>query len=773
MPLSATIDQLKDSNPLLYASDQPLVGEMFKEFQRAGGMSQVSVARDRNERIRHNRWPGRTSDYRKHRAALNRDVVPWENAWDHRVPFVDGIIEDMTDVCCTAFERATIKLRPTEAQDITQKGYAEIVLNHYRDLMRDPLRDEVEYLAQFGFTNGASVLQVSWESCIALRREIITLEEINAAAMKAVEALMSMPEQEVPEEMRARMQSLILLAQMVLDPANDAVSVELLQMFARDLAAQLFASRRDAYGDDFLAAYELSPKLARKCIRELREKGQGELPAPYLSRDEPCVVAREPGVDYFHPPEMTEIQKSPWHAVREFLTPEEVLARQSDGWDPQWCLDAVKTAGQQSAFTDLVITSESDSFDSDDEVDAYSWKATNTKSGLVEVIHFYKRYVDEDGLPQIKCTVWSPHLLTPPGHGGKEEYFAKHYDYDDLPDLYPFVGFRWQKKSRQFGAAVGVPQVAGCSQAAIKCSLDMLRDRQELEINPERVVSSRLGLRYQAGPGTQHVVKGSGPEKAYTYVDAPSGNPALAFQLIEDETKRMSEYFGLMNEHVLPAKWQGKLGRLVEKYLGSCAEMWGMIYKLVQRRVSPEMLERIAGGRPDFPSTPQDIAAQMDVSLFFDVKDLDMEFTFKKLQAVIDMAVSTDRGGLIDFTALTRMVMSSIDPTYATALLGDKQEARQAVFKDVRGTLANIMAGFEADYVENDPAAEMKQQFAQELIFGDQQGQGGNPKYQQALQNDPVVQERVQKYIDNLKQSTVQQENKMTGRLGVKQGVTA
>ena len=771
MPASATVESLKETNPLLYAGDTPLVGEQFKEFQRAGGMSQVSVARDRNLRLRYNRWPGRTSDFRKHRKSLGKDAVPWENAWDHRVPFVDAIIEDLTDVCCTAFERSQLKTRATEAQDLAQKGYAEIVLNHYRDRMRDPLRDEVEYLAQFGFTNGAAVFQVGWETCVALRREVFTLEEIAASAQQAVQALMQMPEQEVPPDMREKLQQVALLGMLILDPAGEAACVEILQLFARDLAAQLFAGRREAYGDGFLAGYELSAKLARKCVRDLRETGRGELPAPYLAKDEPCVVAREPGVDYFHPPEMTDLQSSPWHIVREFLTQETVLARQTEGWDAEWCREAIKTAGQQSAWTDSVISSDSDTFDNDDEIDAYNWRATDSKNGLVEVIHFFKRYVDEDGLPCIKCTIWSPHRMRSPA--GDEDFHARHYDYEDLPGQYPFVGFRWQKKGRQFGASMGVPQIAGCAQQAIKCSLDMLRDRQEMEINPERVVSSRLGLRYQAGPGTQHIVKSGGPDKAYSYVEAPTGNPALAFQLIEDETKRMSEYFGLINAHVLPAKWQSKLQRMVEKFLGSSAEMWGMVWQLIQRRATPEMLERIAGGQPNFPSDPQDIAAALDVSLFFDVKDLDMEFTFKKLQAVMDLAVSSDRGGLIDFAALTRMVMASIDPTYATALLGDKQEARQSVFKDVRGQLANISAGFEADYVEMDPAAQMKLEFAQQLIFGDQQGQGGNPKYQQALQADPVVQERVQKYMDNLQQSLKQQDNKMTGRLGVKQGVTA
>ena len=107
-------------------------------------------------------------------------------------------------------------------------------------------------------------------------------------------------------------------------------------------------------------------------------------------------------------------------------------------------------------------------------------------------------------------------------------------------------------------------------------------------------------------------------------------------------------------------------------------------------------------------STPEQLEGEYDVSLYFDVKDLDMEFVFKKLDAIAKMAVPLDRAGVIDTAAMVKLIVTSIDPTYAQALIRDEQGAAQAVYKDVDAEVLRMFAGNEADYVENDPTAKMK-----------------------------------------------------------------
>ena len=48
------------------------------------------------------------------------------------------------------------------------------------------------------------------------------------------------------------------------------------------------------------------------------------------------------------------------------------------------------------------------------------------------------------------------------------------------------------------------------------------------------------------------------------YANPPTGNPDLAFKLMDAAHKRVDNYFGLMTENVLPAKWQAKLQRMTD-----------------------------------------------------------------------------------------------------------------------------------------------------------------------------------------------------------------
>ena len=54
----------------------------------------------------------------------------------------------------------------------------------------------------------------------------------------------------------------------------------------------------------------------------------------------------------------------------------------------------------------------------------------------------------------------------------------------------------------------------------------------------------------------------------------------------------------------------------------------------------------------------------------------------------------------------------------------------------------------------------MRLQFSQQVLQS-------NPKYQAQLQQDPLFQANLQKYIENLQFSVQQQQNAVTGRLGV------
>jgi len=134
---------------------------------------------------------------------------------------------------------------------------------------------------------------------------------------------------------------------------------------------------------------------------------------------------------------------------------------------------------------------------------------------------------------------------------------------------------------------------------------------------------------------------------------------------------------------------------------------------------------------------------------------------------------------------LVKIVATGIDASWARVLVTDKAGASQAVFKDVRGEVGLMYQGQEADYVENDPTAQMKLEFLQQIV-------NGNPEYLEALgapapvmgpngqpvgtqgpdpaKFKPRFKELLTKYQANLQQSVKQEQNKQIGRLGMTPG---
>jgi len=138
-----------------------------------------------------------------------------------------------------------------------------------------------------------------------------------------------------------------------------------------------------------------------------------------------------------------------------------------------------------------------------------------------------------------------------------------------------------------------------------------------------------------------------------------------------------------------------------------------------------------------------------------------MEFTLKKLETVANLAVPLDREGTVSYSRLVAAIMTQIDSSYAGAFLADPKEAADRIKAEVDAEFVRMLAGNEAHYTQNDPAAQMKMIEAQRLV-------AENPKYEQAYQSDERFRAVVDNFMQNLEQSVKQQQNKQIGRDGVK-----
>jgi len=188
------------------------------------------------------------------------------------------------------------------------------------------------------------------------------------------------------------------------------------------------------------------------------------------------------------------------------------------------------------------------------------------------------------------------------------------------------------------------------------------------------------------------------------------------------------------------------------------AEVYTHVLQLCLQYMAPEELERITS--ITLPQNITDIASQFDFEVKFDIRDLDNEYVMKKMQAISQFVLPMDSGGSIDRNKLVAKLCEAISPDIAKDIIIDQTTASQKMYRDVQTDIALMLMGIESQYVENDPTAPSKLQYAQDIIQK-------NPKAQQALQGDQFFQALFQNYAKNLQMSIAQEQNKTIGRTGV------
>jgi hypothetical protein len=244
----------------------------------------------------------------------------------------------------------------------------------------------------------------------------------------------------------------------------------------------------------------------------------------------------------------------------------------------------------------------------------------------------------------------------------------------------------------------------------------------------------------------------------YSWLEAPGRAPTTAFNLIERVEGNHANYFGLSRGNVMPIKAQLMQQQLVNRWLATWGKIYSQMFSLCLQYMQQEEIVRVAGAPLNQNIT--DIAGNFDFLIRFNIQALDNDLVAKKLQAISSFVVPLDAGGVLNRNKLIQMILEAIAPESARDLIMDQTAASEQMFKDVQTDIGMMMLGNEPLYRENDPTAQARLQYAQDVI-------SKNPKAQQAAQSDPVFQTLLQNYVKNLQMSVQQQQNAQIGRTGV------
>ena len=687
------------------ASKTPDINNLLKEYNESlyngSSLERLAALDD----IRYCRWHGQSDDGKKHSdpRGNGNPAMPWEGASDVRVRLVDRTINDLTSLLITAFQRSVLRVSGVTSEDAANASSAGNLMRWLLESRQSREMYQEAYLAaQYALQYGWTVFHVTWDQQTALRRQKVTMDDL-----KAISELQA---EQDPEGVLSK------LPELIMDAENDDY-----------LAQMLSAVMNNAKVSD-----------CKKMVRQLREDGAAEIEEPYVFSNAPCVTALKPYDEITFPQETTDLNRARVIFRRTFLTEVEVRAMEhTDGWSSDFIEQACASIGKASMYNDPSLTPVTNVLTTN------VWRGRN----MIEIVYAYARQINEDGIPAIYYTVFSPQV----GNNA----CGKHEILDYYHGKYPFVGFRREWIRRAIMESRGIPEVSRTDQDEIKAQHDSLRDRTAIETLPPLRVSKRIGALNRLGPAVQLPVTS---KDDYTFLEPPAGNPQVAFSMIERVEAQHAAYYGLTSKYVEDVRSQLLQQTLVNSWLSCWTEIYQQVFALALQYLTPEEKVRICG--VDLPSNASEIHGGFDFFIKFDVREVDTNLVMEKLDAITKFAVPLDSGGVIDRTKLLKKVIEAISPDLGKDLITDSEQASQKMYRDVQTDIGLMLLGNAPQLVEADPSAQSKIQLAQQIL---QQ----NPKAQQALQGDQLFQQLFQTYVQNLTMSVQQEQNKQTGRTGV------
>jgi len=685
------------------ASEKPDVLELHSEYRKAIDDGFTSERLDYCDKQRLAVWDGQSKDFKKH-SDDESSAFPWEGAADTRQRLVDTTIRTLTDLLMVSFRRAQVRINPVEAGDSESAAALNTLFRWLvGSKLYNELQKEAELYGEYALTYGYSAMFVGWEQSSILKPQEITMEALSAMS----------------EQGGAEMGFTSEIVEMIQDPEFD------------NQVAELFVG----------LVPNVKKRRALKMVKELRETGATEVPIAEMNKNQPVCVALKPFEDIVFPDETVDLQKARVIFRKTYMTEVELRAKiQEDDWDEKFVDAAVETSGKSQDATNVMInaTTLAPSFD--------------TNRNMIEIVHAYTRQLNDDDVPGIYCTVFSPYATQ---SDSEEPLYGKHELVGYAHGNYPFVEYRRERPSRRaITESRGVAEVSACAQSELKAQRDSIIDRTSLETIPPIQYNRRLGMVNNLGPAVMVPVSKPGD---YQPLQLTAGVPATSMQCIEMIMQDTADYYGLPHSNIPPVTTTLKQQALVNNWLCSWTEIYQQMLALSLQYLSPQEVERVTG----VPLEVKDLSTMPDFILKFDARDMNDDYVLKKLEVIAQQLLPLDAGGSIERNALVEKLVRSIAPELADEILVDQGSASQRIYNETKGELVGMMAGYEANYQEKDPAAQSKMQYLEQLVKS-------NPKALEAAQGDEQFKTLLDNYSQSLQFSMQQQQNAQIGRIGVK-----
>lgn len=666
-------------------------------------------------------------------------MFPWEGASDIRPYFIDDLILDDVDIMRTADKNCHMQTLPSNSTYQEQAVATTAVLDWVnRNLMAEELEREKELACQWRQHYGSSVIGVDWyldfdsEVVNVGMQDLMQLAQMDPQVAAMLEYLLSNQNRLSPNDIAAAAQMLATYFPDLDSPTQ--VPEEVIDPTTRSNAP---APKPTPY------TVSRTVRSSREALVSLMRTGQFAYERPYVKETRPCITALRTYQDVFFFRNTYDVQRLPWIVRRDVIPKTAVIDRSRyENWDPKFTREILERAGS-TALLNLGLQT---LFRFRDRLYVDEMKE------LCEVYYGFYRGVDDKNRRQINVAIFHPNF----------ELLGRELPLPYLHGRYPFVLCQREKRSRSALESRGIGDISMTAQAEIKLQKDSRNDRTAIStLPPLQVPLGRGKQQYKLGPRAQLGVMRPG-ELSWL---PPPPLDQTTYQTETSIRQDVYNYFGKSMEGVDPNKALRKNQRLIDGWLSELRQVHVMVYQLCMQYLPDEDWLTASGDQAALPARDRkSIQRNLNLVLEYDAKDLNQEFVLQKLQLIQQMLVATDAAGVIDRAGLTQYAARALDPALARQLIQPQQQVTQQEINDEQDQLSKIADGIEPPMYTGGQNAQLRLNVIQNTM--QQQG------YINALRQNPIAMQLLQRRVQNLQQQVMQQQNAITGKLGVAPGPT-
>jgi len=157
--------------------------ELEKELQDAvtdGGWYVEQCARDYE--TRHCIWPGQSANGKKSSEDLGKEAFPWDGASDVRIRLADMVCNDNARILRMAMKRGMLQASPVESTDAPKATAVTTFMKVlFGKRMAQNIRREIPLLANWQEAYSLSVLAITYDQELRIKKRPLTLQELEAA----------------------------------------------------------------------------------------------------------------------------------------------------------------------------------------------------------------------------------------------------------------------------------------------------------------------------------------------------------------------------------------------------------------------------------------------------------------------------------------------------------------------------------------------------------------------------------------------------------------